>query len=243
MPRANGITRQEILTSIKCRGAMTAEELARALNISQVAVRQHLAALEAEGVIIVSVERRGLGRPAHRYTLTRRGDEAFPRRYDNLAISLLEELRSSEGEEALRALLLRWRERARSLVASRLENKPLPAKLTELARTLSDDGFMAETAEDETGAIHLIKRNCAFYAVASRHPEVCCKSDIPLYQALLGDVEIEQEKSILAGDHVCSFCIRARRLPDVATNGTAASEEHKSAQPLRSGTAGVPQEN
>ena len=34
MPRANGITRQEILTSIKCRGAMTAEELSKELLIS-----------------------------------------------------------------------------------------------------------------------------------------------------------------------------------------------------------------
>ena len=31
MPRANGITRQEILTTIKCNGSMTAEELAHEL--------------------------------------------------------------------------------------------------------------------------------------------------------------------------------------------------------------------
>src|SRR5690242_18077679 len=114
MPRANGITRQEILTSIKRHGAMTAEELARELGISQVAVRQHLASLEAEAIISVSIDRRGLGRPSHRYTLTARGDEHFPRHYDMLANALLDELRVWQGEETVRELIARQRERART---------------------------------------------------------------------------------------------------------------------------------
>src|SRR5258708_26012145 len=98
MPRANGITRQEILTSIKRNGAMTAEELSRELGISQVAVRQHLTSLEAENLIAITIERRGLGRPSHRYVLTLSGDESFPRQYDTVLNELLDELRAWQGQ-------------------------------------------------------------------------------------------------------------------------------------------------
>src|SRR5438876_968476 len=101
MPRANGITRQEILTALKLDGCRTAEELAHALGISQVAVRQHLTSLEAEQSVVVEIERKGLGRPAHRYRLTPQGDEMFPRKYDALANSMLDELRAWQGDEAV----------------------------------------------------------------------------------------------------------------------------------------------
>lgn len=213
MPRANGITRQEILASIKCQGAMTAEELSKELHISQVAVRQHLSALEAEGIITVSVERRGLGRPAHRYTLTKRGDETFPRQYDQLASALLDELRAWQGAEGLSHLLMRRRDRMQTALLSRVENQDLAGRLTELARSLNEQGYMAEAHEEEDKTLRLIKRNCAIYAVAAKHPEVCCQGDAEFYENVLGDVEVRQERSILQGDSFCEFCIRTCVLP------------------------------
>src|SRR5687767_10368667 len=104
MHKANGITRSQILTSIKVNGSMTADSLAQELGISPVAVRQHLAGLEAEGYILTSVERRGLGRPVHRYSITSEGDETFPRAYDRVANELLDELRLTGGEAAVDAV-------------------------------------------------------------------------------------------------------------------------------------------
>src|SRR5690349_12623551 len=123
MSRANGITRQEILTCLKIHGSMTAEELAQELGISQVAVRQHLTSLEAEDPIDIQIERKGLGRPAHRYFLTARGDETFPRHYDSLANGLLDELRAWQGETAVTELVQRKRARLIKDWLPRLEGK------------------------------------------------------------------------------------------------------------------------
>ena len=208
MPRGNGITRQEILLSIKSHGAMTAEELANEMGISQVAVRQHLTSLEAEGSVAVSVERRGLGRPSHRYTITAAGDETFPRQYDSLANALLNELRAWQGEAAVKQLLQLRRQRTSQTLASRLRDKPLAAKVNELARIETENGYMAEASAESEGTFTLVKRNCAVCSVARNHPEICCQSENTMFQDLLGNVEVDLEQSIVNGDHVCAFRIR-----------------------------------
>lgn len=209
MPRPNGITRQEILTTIKRNHSMTAEELHKALNISQVAVRQHLSSLEAEGIITVSIERRGLGRPSHRYTLTPEGDEMFPRHYDTLANALLDELRAAQGEEAVRALLAARRDRRQTAMQARLTGKPLSEQIQELARMQTENGYMAEVLSEEAGSCRLIQRNCAVYTVAQNHPDICCGSDLTLFCQLLDGVEISRDQFRLAGDSVCSFRFKA----------------------------------
>lgn len=212
MPRPNGITRQEILTSIKRNSSMTAEELARELNISQVAVRQHLASLEAEGIITVSIERRGLGRPSHRYTLTPQGDELFPRHYDELANSLLNELRISSGEEAVRNLFNRRRERQRMMIAPRIQDRPMDEQIKELAEIQTDKGYMAEVeVEEGPGCYRLVQHNCAIYKIAKNHPEICCNSDLALIRSLLPDSEVERDQYRFAGNKVCSFKIQPKK--------------------------------
>ena len=207
MPRANGITRQEILTSLKVEGSRTADELARTLGISQVAVRQHLSSLEAEQSVAVEIERKGLGRPAHRYRLTPLGDETFPRKYDTLANSMLDELRAWQGDEAISELVGRQRERIRRDWQSRLSGKQTHERISELARLLTELGYMAEAREVSPGFYMLVKRNCPLCAVARNHPETCCKTSAAFYEQLLGDLVVERSETILEGSRNCAFTL------------------------------------
>ena len=207
MPRGNGITRQEIMTCIKVNGGNTAEELAQELGISQVAVRQHLAALDAEGMIAVNIERKGLGRPTHRYRLTASGDETFPRDYAAFTASLLEELHTSQGKEAVKDLLALRRERIHNMLKPQLQGKSLPSRLSELVRIDNASGYMAETCAEGAGTHFLIRRNCALCAVARSFPGICCQGDAPLLESLLEDVRVECTASISRGDVACKLRI------------------------------------
>ena len=207
MPRPNGITRQVILTSLKVDGSRTADELARALGISPVAVRQHLSTLEAEQSVAVEIERKGLGRPAHRYRLTAQGDETFPRNYETLANSMLDELRAWQGDEAISELVFRQRERMRRDWQGRLSGKQPRERIAELARLLTELGYMAEAREVAPGSYTLVKRNCPLCAVARNHPEICCKTSAAFYQQLLGDLVVERSETILEGSRNCAFTV------------------------------------
>ena len=223
MPRENGMTRQEILDSIKTYGAMTAEELSQRLNISSVAVRQHLTAMESERTVAVTVERRGLGRPAHRYSLTASGDESFPRSYDLLALQLLDELEEERGNEIVQQLASARHEATRQLLERQVVGRSFETRLVELARFETEQGYMAEAIEETSAADGeriFVKRNCAICAVAKKYPELCCAGMTALYQSVLGAAEVCLEASIPEGATSCTFRVQ-QKSPTLADDSNA----------------------
>lgn len=206
MPKTNGYTRREILTAIKVHGSMTADALGKELGISPVAVRQHLAALDAEGMVVTSIERRAVGRPVHRYAVTTRGDETFERRYDALANALLDELRYSQGDEAVEELCARRRARLAASHQLRMEGKSIEERIHELARIQSEEGYMASVEPVEGGYL-LVEHNCAVCQVARRHRAVC-NQEIALFRQLLGPrARVERLTIIADGDPACTYQI------------------------------------
>ena len=69
-----GTRQQELLTMLlKNKGGLTVDELSRQLEITRNAVRQHLAALENDGLVNPGVTRTSGGRPQQIYVLTDAG--------------------------------------------------------------------------------------------------------------------------------------------------------------------------
>ena len=54
---------ERILFLLKTRAPLTASDLARDLGITAMGVRQHLARLEADGLVAFADERKSVGRP------------------------------------------------------------------------------------------------------------------------------------------------------------------------------------
>src|SRR5438874_12730655 len=79
-----------MLTAIKKRGEARAEELADALGITVSAVRQHLNALAADGLVTHRQMKAGPGRPKHLYRLTATAEAQFPKTYGELTNELLD---------------------------------------------------------------------------------------------------------------------------------------------------------
>ena len=81
---------------------MTVAQLAREMGISCMGVRRHLAVLAADGLVEQTpCTQAGPGRPPAGWRLTASGRETFPRRYDTLALDLLDDLSPDELAGAL----------------------------------------------------------------------------------------------------------------------------------------------
>src|SRR4051794_22100195 len=85
-------TKQQIITLLKRTGGITIEEAAGALSLASMTARQHLAGLERDGLVKSEKVRRSNGRPHYLFTLTPKGEDLFPTRYDLLAQIFLEEV-------------------------------------------------------------------------------------------------------------------------------------------------------
>ena len=73
-------TRRAILKLLKLEGAMDALALASRLNVTAMAVRQHLYALQEEQLVTYQEESRSMGRPAKLWQLTPAANNLFPER-------------------------------------------------------------------------------------------------------------------------------------------------------------------
>jgi predicted ArsR family transcriptional regulator len=185
-------------------GQATVQALADRLAISPIAVRHHLTALQADGSVKVALDRQGVGRPKHLYSLTERAQLHFPSNYHTLVEHLLDELKATLPQAQVDAII----DRVASNVAAQHGSIPvggtLEARLAHLVHVLGAEGFLAEVRRVDD-KVFLTALNCPYIYVGQRHPEVC-RIDSALIESVLG-VDVQQTSCVLHGDRTCVFSV------------------------------------
>ena len=163
-------TRGQIVTLL--RGSpSTVDELAEKLNLTDNAVRAHLATLERDGVVRQTGLRRGPRKPHFTYALTDDADKLFPKAYDALLNQLIAVLKTrlqpAEIEDVLREV-----GRAVAADVSPGKDSNLESRVQTALKVLEAIGGAAEA--EKHGDKILIKSNgCPLAAAVNVHPEVC----------------------------------------------------------------------
>ena len=199
-------TRRSILLLLKKRGEASAQELAGDLGITVSAVRQHLSGLTAAGLVAHRQERRGPGRPSHRYSLAAAGEALFPRFYSELTNELLEYV-ETEDPALLDRVFERRRRRRVEHAKRRLDGKPFAERVAELTAILDADGYLADVARRPDGSYLVTEHNCAILGVASRFGQAC-SSEIGFLRDVMPDAEIERTHHMMGGAHMCAYAVR-----------------------------------
>jgi len=195
-------TRAGLLAALlenKAQG-LTLEELAARLGVSRNAVRQHVTALERDGLVAARGMRKGPRRPSRTYGLTDKGEEEFPRRYDLLAVSLLQALRHNLGDDATEAVLLAMVDDLAQRWLPRLEPLEPEQRRAEVVKIMNRLGYHAHVAPEEGGVAAV---NCIYHRVA-RETRSVCRFDEALLSKLLGD-EVRLSACMAEGDGSCVF--------------------------------------
>jgi predicted ArsR family transcriptional regulator len=198
-------TRQQILDFLRSHGRATVKDLDGHLGLTSTGVRQHLTVLEREGMIEAHEERGHVGRPALVYQLTEAGDALYPKKYDQLANVLLEEVRELAGAQAFQTLMRRVATRFADPYRSRVEGKPLAERIIATTEIIRERGSEADCQQDGDG--WLIRQfTCPFPKVAGENSCVCAL-DVEFVRQLAGS-DARLTTSLLRGDRCCTFRVR-----------------------------------
>jgi predicted ArsR family transcriptional regulator len=199
-------TRRAIVKLLKTEGPIDSAQLARQLGVTTMAVRQHLYALQKEG-LVSSEERSGpVGRPSKFWQLTREADRLFPDAYAELNVALIDALQDTFGAEGLNRVLSARCARQRSDYAKRiLPADPLEKKLNELAFVRTEEGYMAEVRNEGDGRYLLVENHCPICAAANAC-QGFCTTELELFRSILGPgVKVERVEHIVSGDKRCAY--------------------------------------
>jgi predicted ArsR family transcriptional regulator len=203
--------RQQILDHLKANGPATVEALADLLRVSPVTVRHHLDILRTEELVGEPIVRRktSRGRPQHVFALTEKAATHFPKRYDDLAGRVLDQLKAHGDPRLINVIF-------EGVTASLIEEAPRPAadmpverRLAQATAFLTERGYVARWEPTESGYL-LHTCNCPYATVAPQHEELC-QMDTALVSTLLG-FEPERQMHLVDGDSSCSYFVPSAAL-------------------------------
>ena len=214
-------SRGRVVNLLRARGSLGADELASELGVSKQCVRKHLDVLERDGYVEHAPERKQRGRPAHRYRLTLKAEELFPKRYDLFARAVLRQVSAVWGERGLDAVFCGCADEMITRLRPQLQGLAFDARVARLTTALRELGYEAEAEKLADGSYLLTEWNCPQAEVAREYRQLCDR-ELLVYRELLG-AEVFREARIAGGASRCAYrVLRPKKARTVARPRRAA---------------------
>jgi predicted ArsR family transcriptional regulator len=205
-------TRRAITKLLKTEGPLDSAKLAERLGLTAMAVRQHLYALQREGLVAAEARPVPIGRPAKFWRLTREADRLFPEAYAELSVALIDSVKDAFGDEGLERVLTSRCARQRMDYGKRIRpGDRLEKRLQELAKVRTEEGYMAEIRSEGEGSYLLIENHCPICAAANACQGFCA-TELELFRSVLGPgVTVERAEHIISGDPRCVYRVQPQK--------------------------------
>lgn len=211
-------TKEDILEFLLKHGEATASALAHHLEVSAQAIRRHLKDLEAAALIEHHSMQEGMGRPNNLYKLSPKGRDRFPGQYDQFAVSLLDVLNETVGQEQMGTILRKQWERKAQEYRQQLGSGSVAERVERLVQIRQHEGYMAEwrrveadevDLEDDLPCFVIEEYNCAISQIAESFPTVC-GHELEMFEVALPDCCVTRTHWIADGEHRCGYLIQAK---------------------------------
>lgn len=200
---------QRVLAYLKRVGRCEVKAIACSLQVTAMAVRHHLVVLEKAGLVKATLERRGVGRPHYVYSLSANADAFFPKEYGKLASNLLCAIAELDGESKLAPIFEHMKEAAVARYSLRMARKSLRARVAEMAKIMTEAGYMAEWKQLDQRTFQITEHNCAIACVAQQCQHACV-CELAMFRELLQAV-VSRQEHIVAGDLCCRYTVQSQQ--------------------------------
>jgi len=198
-------TQEALLLHLKKHGEMTVAQLSSLLEITEMAVRRHLAHLQSKELVESRLVKQERGRPNYLYRLGPQSATLFPSGFDSLAKDLLHIVHEQAGPQGVTALLKKRNKLIATRLKDRLAGKDLAGRVAEVAKFFSEDGYMTDWKKLPDGTFMIYQRNCALHDLANEFRQICALEPLLIEELLAAKVTRQQH--ILNDDPVCGYLI------------------------------------
>lgn len=201
------ISSNKILQLLKQAGPQTAQTLAERLGMTSMGARQHLQAMEKQGLLSSYDQSEKRGRPSRYWQLTANADQFFPDRHNELTVTMIDAVKTVFGDTGLNRLIEERERQSKRIYLQAVQHVDgLFEKVKALAKVRSDEGYMATVEQDEQG-VWLHENHCPI-CVAAASCQQFCRSELALFSEIMGaGVRVKRTEHIMAGARRCSYYI------------------------------------
>ena len=204
-PSTDASTRDRVFAELLAAGPINTTCLSARLGLTTPAVRRHLDALEAEGLIAsrAAIRRgpRGRGRPAQVFVVTDAGRERHRKAYGQLARQAIDELVASVGPSGLDRVASRHFSPIDAEYRRMVALDETTDTSAVLAAALDREGYVASISPSPNGE-QLCQHHCPVADIARAYPQLC-QIETDLIAHLLNR-HVQRLATIAHGDGVCT---------------------------------------
>lgn len=216
-----GETQRNLLLALKQHGPSTVTALSAELGLAATTLRGHLQTLAGQGLIARRGQKYGKrGRPDVVFALGPEGERLFPRHESRVLSELIHHLRHQERAQVLDEFFAARAAARRERLLPRIEGLTGVDRLREVARILSEEGFMARVdIADGHATLHLCHCPIQGVVAETRAP---CRYEEALISELLGGSALTRTDYMPDGGVACSYVEQPAPAPAPAPAATPA---------------------
>ncbi len=175
----------DVIVHLKRSTGMTVSELAAAMKMSYMGVKQHCVELEKKGFLDTWRRPQATGRPEKLYRLTHKSDPLFPQTGNELTVDLLITAQRVYGETAAQKLLFSFFQARAERHAVKLRGKSVIERAEQLARMRAAEGCLSKVEYDAAkGGLQIVEYHTPFGEIGRKYP-VVHELERQMFQSLL----------------------------------------------------------
>lgn len=216
-----------ILEQLKLSDGMPVSDLARALEMSYMGVKQHCLKLTELGFLEewrVPRAKKEVGRPEKLYRLTAKCDSLFPEAGVGLTLAVLEGVKQMYGESAPEKLLFHHFQKLRDQWQPKVRaGKSMVEKATRLADVRDQSGWFSKCHYDATSGFRIEEFHSPMSALYEEYPNAV-RMEVQMMEQLLGTKVVRNEVATGKG--------RKRVVYEIATLGVRKEGEKSVKAPM-----------
>ncbi len=160
----------DIILLLKRSVGMSVAELAKALGMSYMGVKQHCIELEKRGYVDTWRRAKEIGRPEKAYRLTEKANALFPEVGSDLTLEILSTIQATSGANAAEKLLFAYFQKKGKAYQSSVKGESLVERVTSLARLRDKEGRLSKVECDSEDELKIVEFHDPLRAIALAFP-------------------------------------------------------------------------
>lgn len=198
-------TKTKILDLIKHKGTLSVDEATKTLRLAKSTVRQHLLAMEKQGLVVEKRNNIGTGRPQLAYQVSESANKLFPSQDAELLKKMLTRLIEDGHKEWVDGFFKDyWKEKKikfQNILKEKKKNDPKTIRQV-LYQVLKDEGFMPEIVEAKDSLI--VKECHCPFSEAVKATQIPCRLEAEFLKDVM-KTDLKRESYIPTGSSSCAY--------------------------------------
>jgi|GEM_PF-95272 len=223
-----------IFDVLKRSDGLAVGDLAEALKMSYMGVKQYCIELEKRGYLDTWRKARETGRPELTYRLTPKAQLLFPQYSNELSMEILDAVRRLHGPTAAEKILYQYFLRKTESYSKKIKGKSLIERASSLAKLRENEGHCAQVDYDPRHGLRLTEYHSPLSDLIKTYPSVAKMEESMLSKLL--QAAVHREMSVISGLMRITFLVAGASLPPAAPSAPAVRTQ----SPARSKTVAEP---